>query len=426
MPLRIKNLAGVFTGEGFVTKQGRYPKTEDCGFHAGPIDICCDDRGRIEAITRTTTISHSNAELFDGTGLVATAGFVDSHTHAIFSGIRASEFFMRWQGVTYPQTAQSSGGIYSTVRATNQASNDQLRSLLHASLDKMLQLGCTTIEVKSGYADSVDGEIRLLRLISEVKSKRIAPRVLATFLGLHAPPLTQDSSVYCQEMIAALPIVVSENLAVHVDSFPEAGFFSLEQSYYFSRAALKYQLPVKVHADELSRLGTSEAFIKMGARSIDHLIYIGSDAIRLLANSATVATLLPTTSFFLGVDYADARRLLNAGARVALSSDFNPGTSPVTGMTLTLLLAASCLKMTAAEILCAATYNSAAALGRESEIGVLIPNSEADMLLWRTDTRVQHNQCIDILNEIIVSGLHCTTAIVSGKVVHDTRTEFHG
>ena len=415
MALLIHNLAGVFTGAGFVKKQGRQPTAEDCGFIRGPVDIVCNDQGRIEGIERSVQ-TPLEVERINGTGLFATAGFVDSHTHALFAGNRSEEFFRRWRGASYAEQAAAGGGIHSTVRATQQATDEQLCAALAKVLAEGLRAGCTTLEIKSGYGDSAAGEIRLLELIHRVARSVLTPRVSATFLGLHALPQGRPENEYCDEMIAGLPQVAGGKLATQVDSFPEKGFFSLAESLRFSRAAIANGLAVKVHADELTPLGSSEAFIQIGARSVDHLQQINPVAVELLAGSPTVATLLPCTSFFLGQGYADARNLIDRGARVALASDYNPGTSPAIGLQLTLLLAANSLKMTAAEILCAVTSNGAAAVGLESGLGALLPKYQADILLWQTESHSGNAHGTGVFEEIITRCLKPVTVVSDGRL----------
>jgi imidazolonepropionase len=183
-------------------------------------------------------------------------------------------------------------------------------------------------------------------------------------------------------MIAALPTVAGHGLAVFADSFPERGFFSRDEAVRFSKNAKVLGLGIKVHADELSNLGVSQAFIDMGAASIDHLQHIDDGAVAALGASETTATLLPATSFYLGLPYADARRLIDAGAKVALATDFNPGTAPSQDLRFTAVLAASSLKMSAAEILCAVTYNSACSLGLLTEFGTLAASKRCPTVLF--------------------------------------------
>ena len=416
----IQNLAGIFDGSGFVKKQGRKPLADDCGFRAGPIDIFIDQTtGRVREVG--TNLRGGSFTRVDGSGLVALPGYIDPHTHTIFGGQRFNEYFMRWAGRTYLEITQAGGGIHSTVRVTQDAGDDELRASLRDRLRQMLACGATTVEVKSGYANSAQGELRLLRLINEVSGGPELPEVRATFLALHALPKDRDEGEYVDEMIAALETVHAESLAAYVDAFPEKGFFTRESAMHFAQVAQRFGLPAKIHADELSDLGSSEAFARAGALSVDHLQCISGDAVTLLSSSSTVATMLPPTSFFVGLPYANARKLVDAGARVAVATDFNPGTAPAPDLQLTHLLAASQMKLTGAEILCATTYNAAAALGLDQTHGALVPGRMGDVLLFRSLSRVERDGS-DVLQEIFLNRVRPSHVIgrgcllISGRV----------
>lgn len=419
--LRIVNLAGVFTGEGFARKQGRHPLAEDCGYQAGPIDIVCSpETGLIESIGPSVGLrgGASGEEMLDATGCFATAGFIDSHTHAIFAGDRTSEHFARWAGRSYQEITAAGGGIHSTVRATNEASDEELLESLVARLRTMLAHGSTLIEVNSGYADSPEGELRLLQLIKRAKELPGLPEIRATFLALHALPAGWNEHDYCSAMIDVLSRVAEEGLADFVDAFPERGFFSLEATARFVEAAATVGIRAKIHADELSNMGTSAAMMRASAISIDHVEEIGDEAIAMLGDSKTVATLLPATSFFLGISYANARRLIAAGARVALATDFNPGSAPALDMQMTNLLAASQLKMTSAEILCACTYNAAAALGLEETHGFLLPGRTANLLVWPLPTLIACGlQTMELLGHLLIERSAACAVVIRGRAV---------
>lgn len=365
----IRNLSGLFTCKGFAENGGRRPTDSQADFVRGPVDVYSHE-GSIVEVGRNLTVPR-DCEVIDGGGRLALPGFVDSHTHSIFAGNRAGEFFQRWAGRSYVEIANAGDGIKSTQRWTAEASDAALVSGLERQLQAMRLAGTVAVEIKSGYGRNAGEELRLLRLIREGARRVPEVRVVPTFLGLHAIPAHRAEQDYTNEMISALGTIATEGLATFVDSFPENGFVSLDQAARFSRAAINGGLLVKVHAEELSHMGTSEHFIAMGATSIDHLQHISVDAMAALGESDTIATLLPATSFYLGLPCAPARRLLDAGARVALATDFNPGTAPSNDLHFTALLAASQFKMTAAEILCALTVNGARAAGLGCEFGVL-------------------------------------------------------
>ena len=386
MALLIKDLRGMFDCAGFVAKQGRYPRIEDAGFLPGPIDIRVNSFDGLVVEVGACLTADNDDHIVDGADLVATPGFFDSHTHPIFAGSRALEFFQRWNGVSYLEINRSGGGIGKTVRETAQASDEQLLSLLMERLREMRKCGVVVVEAKSGYGTNAQDELRLLRILAKVRSNfsQDIPKLRTTFLGLHTLPPGADEVAFVDAMIGILPEIAEGNLADYVDAFPEFGFFSLEQSVRFIREALHYGLKPKVHADELTDMRAAETFCKLGALSVDHLQRLSAEAIPLLAEVETVATLLPATSLYLGFPYANARALIDQGICVALASDYNPGTAPCLGIGITQLLAASQLKMSAAEILCASTVNGALAMGLDPvSASIQVGTPATSIIFWK-------------------------------------------
>lgn len=404
----IKNLAAVITGEGFRSKSGRRPSAEDVGLRQGPLDLHIDTGGGISELQP----SDASPGDFDGSGLVATAGWIDSHTHTFFAGNRAAEYFQRWRGASYKEISDGGGGIHNSCRDLAAREPEKLLNDFLSRLDRARAHGITTLEVKSGYADTAGGELRVLRLIKEARalSALSGPDIHPTFLGLHSLPKARNEREFVDEMIAVLPIIAQEKLALSVDAFPEIGFFSLEESERYAKVARANGLSLKIHADELSPLGSAETFARLDALSVDHLQRIGNLGIEALATRDTVACLLPATSFYLDLPYTDARRLLQAGARVALATDFNPGTAPWPDFRQTCLLAATQFKMTPAEILCALTFNAAASLGR-TDRGTLTPGQRADLSLWKIDGLVKNG-----LEEILLSPQPPQRVLVNGRL----------
>ncbi len=406
--MRIQNLKGIFSGESFIKSEGRRPSLESSDFIPGPVDISIDESGRIRAIGKNLP---EEKEEFNGSGLFATPSFVDSHTHSLFSGERSFEFFMRWGGQSYQSISAAGGGIRRTMDTMENADDSQLLGELLDRLQLAVRSGITHIEVKSGYASSPSGELRLLRLLKRARSSQLPIELFSTFLGLHALPAGQTEREFVDRMISILPLIKNENLANFIDAFPEKGFFSLEESRRFVEAGQHHGLIPKIHADELSPLGSAETFARMGALSVDHLQKVSATALQELAQLPTVATLLPATSFFLGLEYAPARKILDAGARVALATDFNPGTAPDASPQFTMRLAAAQLGMKPLEIFCAFTYCAAAALGLEKSLGSLVPGYSASLCLWQTAGK-------DPLEEIIVDGSKPESVFLSGRRVY--------
>lgn len=302
--------------------------------------------------------------------------FVESHTHLIFAGNRAAEFERRNTGETYQSIAQSGGGILSTVRPTRAQSLVDLASIGQVRADKFLVQGVTTLEAKSGYGLSVDSELKLLRAAGKVKKLRI----VRTFLGAHAiPPEFNSAQDYIEELIEfAFPVISSEKLACRADIFVEDGYFSKKQARQYLQAARKFDLDLVLHADQLTRSGGAELAVEMQARSADHLLRISERDIRNLAKSEVTCVLLPNADLYMASPYPPARRLIEKGARVALATDFNPGSAPSLDLALTGVLARVQMKMTLPEVISAYTIGGAHALGFGSKLGALVSGMWAD------------------------------------------------
>jgi len=312
-----------------------------------------------------------------GSALV-TPGLVDSHTHPVFAGDRSDEVAARLEGAPY-----TAGGILRTVGATRAADDATLERLVEARLRAALASGTTTIECKSGYGLSLEEELRHLRIIGRV-ADRLPLRVIRTFLGAHAVPPESGSMADYAAHVAddMIPTVAREGLADFVDVFADTGFFDLAATERVGRAAATYGLGLRLHAEQLARTGAAELGARLGAASVDHLEQLNATGIAALANSATVATLLPAPAIVLRDRLPPARALLDAGTTVALASDANAGTFGNFGaMPLVIGLGATLLGLTVAEALTAATSGAAAAL-RRRDVGSLRPGMAADLVAW--------------------------------------------
>jgi imidazolonepropionase len=323
----------------------------------------------------------------DARGATAVPGFVDSHTHLPFAGYRESEFNRRLQGETYEQIAASGGGIASSVHATRQASREELAGNILARARIMARYGTTTAEAKSGYGLTVDAELKQLRAIRDANAHSPV-RLIPTCLAAHDfPPESRSSAAgrrgYVSTIIGEiLPAVAEEKLAVFCDVFVERGVFTAEEGDTVLRAGAALGLIPRMHADELSDTDGAALAATLGCASADHLMQISGSGIAALAASNTVANLLPATSFFLMSDhYAPARRLVDAGAIVSLSTDCNPGTSMTESMPMVMQLATLQMKMTVEESLTAATLNGAYSLRMSSETGSIEAGKRADLVL---------------------------------------------
>ncbi len=346
--------------------------------------------GRITAIGPQDTLqrAHPNAEPVDCARGVLTPGLVDSHTHAIFGAARFEEQELRAAGLGYMEIAKRGGGIHSSVRDLRARTEDDLFALALPRLRRLAAYGSTTIELKSGYGLTLDDELKSLRVIRRLQ-RALPLRLVPTFLGAHEIPLEYRQRPRTREEYVALlvdemiPRVAREKLATFADIFCEPGVYTLDETRTILGAARANGLLLKLHADELEPHGAAELAAELGATSADHLAAISANGIAALAASETVATLLPGTMLFLGKQaQAPARALIEAGAAIALATDFNPGTSPTVNFPLMLTLAVSQLHLSVTEALLAATVNGAAALGLAAETGQVSPGFSADLALF--------------------------------------------
>src|SRR6184192_760036 len=319
-------------------------------------------------------------------GRVVMPGLVDPHTHLCYAGERWEEFASRRSGADYLAVLAAGGGIHATVRATREATDEQLLTLLRRRIGDAVELGTTTIEVKSGYGLEPDEELRQLRLLARAKAD--APiDVAVTYLAAHAlpAPYTDDRKRFIREVTSAVAVVANENLAEAVDAFVEKGVFDIDDVRPLFNAAKKAGLAVTMHADQLNDVGASVFAARMHARSADHLARASAEGIRALARAEVPAVLLPGSAFFVGYPPPDARRFMSARVPIAIASDHNPGTSPLEGMPTAIALAVTLCHLTPHEAIVAATINAAHALGRGGRIGALLHGRRADIVVLDTD-----------------------------------------
>lgn len=324
-------------------------------------------------------------ETVDCGGRWITPGLIDPHTHLVFGGDRAQEFEMRLAGASYEEIARAGGGIVSTMRATRAASEDDLVAAALPRLDALIAEGATTIEVKSGYGLSLEHELKCLRAAKRLATER-PMRIVSTFLGAHAlpPEWSGDADGYIDEVCSRMiPTVAAEGLASTVDAFCEGIGFSPDQTRRVFEAAHAHGLPVKLHAEQLSNQHGAALAAQFGALSADHLEHLDRDGVAAMARAGVVATLLPGAYYFVRetrlppID--DLRR---AGVPIALATDCNPGTSPLTSLLLTMNMAATLFHLTVDECLAGVTREAARALGLVSEVGTLEAGKACDLAIW--------------------------------------------
>lgn len=353
--------------------------------------------GKIQKIGNFEVLKsdHQNIEIetIDGEQIVL-PGLVDSHTHICFGGNRANDFAMRNAGKTYLEIAESGGGIWSSVQHTRNASEEELLRTLLERIEFLISLGITTIEIKSGYGLDVENELKMLRIIKKAQGQTKA-KLVPTCLSAHLKPRDFDGSnvEYLNYILTEiLPKVKEEELAARVDIFIEKSAFQPEESKEFLLKTKDLGFDITVHADQFTP-GSSRIAVEVGARSADHLEATIDEDIEFLAQSDTVATALPGASLGLGEKFTPARKLLDAGAIVAIASDWNPGSAPMGNLITQASILATFEKLTTAEVLAGMTFRAAYALGLE-DIGKLENGKKADFVTFKTDNfqNVLYNQ----------------------------------
>lgn len=380
------DIKSLLTLEGASKKGGRHIQESDLSIVENAAMVA-DNKGKIVWLGAQKKLPrqylrHNKVSL---KGRTVLPGFVECHTHSVFAGSRAFEFEMRVQGATYQEISEKGGGIRSTVRLTREASIGSLQTLSQKRVDEFIRQGVTTLEIKSGYGLDFKNEVKLLTTAGKLKG----PRIIRTYLGPHsASPETPDFSEYIQKIIEIdLPYIKKKKLAERVDIFVEKGFFSLEMGEKYLKAAKALGFDLTIHAEQLSRTGASLLASRLGARSADHLVQVSPSDVEALAKSETTCVLLPSSDLYMKIPYPPARALLDKGARVALSTDFNPGTSPSQDLSLVGLLARLEMKMTLPEVIAGFTYSAAQALGLHNEIGSLEIGKQADFAVFDCDYR---------------------------------------
>ncbi len=408
--LLIKNIGQLITMDGPVPRLGDQMKelgliTNGAVAAAGREILAVGKSKEIEGRVDLA----EGCRVIDAEKSVVTPGFIDPHTHPVFSRTRENEFEMRIRGKSYTEIAASGGGIRASVRDLRNSSTSRLMEKTAERLSSILSYGTTTIEAKSGYGLSTESEIKSLEIIRDLNESHPLD-MIPTFLGAHEVPdeYREKREEYIKLLIdEMIPKVVAGKLAEFCDIFCEEGVFDIDESRKIMSAAQKRGLKLKFHADELASSGGGELAAEMGAISADHLVYISDKGINAMAKAGVVAVLLPGTCFSLGLkDFAPARKMIDSGIIVALSTDYNPGSSFTESLQIIITLAALNYGMTAAEAISSVTVNAACAIDRGRKIGRLLPGLPADIVMWKMEDyrEMPYHYGINLVNKVIKQG----------------------
>jgi imidazolonepropionase len=375
-----------------------------------------DDRiagyGAMSALPRDLHLlidNDASTRAIDADGRFVLPAWCDSHTHLVYAGSREAEFVDKLQGLSYAEIAARGGGILNSARQLADATEDALFNAAWQRLQELAWLGTGAIEIKSGYGLTVEGELKMLRVIKKLREK--SPLTIkATFLGAHTypPEYRDDHQGYIDLIIREmLPVIAREGLADYIDVFCEKGFFDIAETEQVLRAGIQYGLRPKIHANQLHLSGGVETGIRMGALSVDHLETMDAPAIRALAGSDTIGTLLPTAAFFLRMPFQPARDLLDAGCAIALASDYNPGSSPSGNMNLVVAMSCIQMRLLPEEAINAATVNGAYAMSLGHELGSITPGKKANLIITRPLSSLAYLPYAfgsDLIDQVMIGG----------------------
>lgn len=357
-----------------------------------------------------------SGEIIDATGKLVLPSFCDSHTHLVYAGSRELEYVDKIKGLSYEDIARRGGGILNSSKLLHNTSENELYSQSLPRIEEIISLGTGAVEIKSGYGLNTQDELKMLRVVRRL-NKETPLTIKSTFLGAHAVPAEykNNQSGYVDLLIQEmLPAVTEEELADFVDVFCDRGFFTEAETNRILSAASKYGLRPKIHANELDFSGGIQVGVKHNALSVDHLEYTGDEEIKSLLGSATMPTLLPGASFFLGMINPPARKMMDAGLPLALASDFNPGSSPSGNMKMIMSFGCVNLRMTPEEVINAVTLNSAYAMGVEKELGSICRGKIANIFITKEVSNYQflpYAYGSDLVDAVVLNG----------KVIKDER-----
>lgn len=331
------------------------------------------------------TIGHT---IIDASGKAVLPAWCDSHTHIVYAGNRVLEFVDRINGLSYEEIFNRGGGILNSAKKLNEATENDIYEQSKHRLEEVMKQGTGAVEIKSGYGLTVEGELKMLRVIKRLK-EAYPIAIKSTFLGAHAFPAEykENHSGYIDLIVnEMLPKIAEEKLADYIDAFLETGYFSIEETERIMEAGKKYGMPAKIHVNQFTAINGIEACVKHGALSVDHLEIVTDEDIEALKDSNTMPVALPTCSFFISIPYTPARKMLEAGLPLALATDFNPGTTPSGNMNLVVATACIKMKMTPEEAINAATINGAYAMGLSDTHGSITKGKRANLIITQPIT----------------------------------------
>lgn len=351
----------------------------------------------------------SNFEVIDATGQVVLPTWCDSHTHLVYAGNRVQEFVDRINGLSYEEIANRGGGILNSAKRLNETTEEQIYEESIVRLEEVMKQGTGAIEIKSGYGLTVEGELKMLRVIKKL-AENYPIKIKSTFLGAHAFPMAykENHSAYIDLIInEMLPKIAEENLADYIDAFLETGYFSVEETERIMEAGKKYGLPAKIHVNQFTAINGIEACVKHDAVSVDHLEIVTDEDIEILKNSNTMPVALPSCSYFISIPYTPARKMLEAGLPLALATDFNPGTTPSGNMNFVVATACIKMKMTPEEAINAATINGAYAMGISDTHGSITRGKKANLIITKpipTYYQLPYAFGSDLIDKVMIEG----------------------
>lgn len=347
--------------------------------------------------------------VIDATGKVVMPTWVDSHTHIVYAGNRVQEFVDRINGLSYEEIANRGGGILNSAQLLNETSEEELYNQSKSRLEEVISQGTGAVEIKSGYGLTLEGELKMLRVIKRLREDYKLP-IKATFLGAHAFPkeFKENQQAYVDLIInEMLPKIAEAKLADYIDAFLETGYFSVEQTRQIIEAGNRYGLPSKIHVNQFTTIGGIQMCVENNVLSVDHLEVMNDEDIQALKGSKTMPVALPSCSYFISIPYTPARKMIAEGLPLALASDFNPGTTPSGNMSFVVATACIKMKMTPEEAINAATINGAYAMGVQNEVGSITKGKKANLIITKpipSYYQIPYSFGTNLIEKVLING----------------------